>query len=123
MAPRIEDIIRELREGTTKPQDILYFDSRTILKYFEEQDRIGFMYSEELRTRRVDEELYCYTDVDKCYWIKRSNTRPMVLLYARVSGERARYVRGKIMEIRHMGGKDALREFIDLALFILKNRE
>jgi hypothetical protein len=119
MAPRIEDIIRELREG----QDILYFDSRIILKYFEEQDRIGFMYSEELRTRRVDEELYCYTDVDKCYLVKRSSTRPMVLLYARVSGERARYVRGKIMEIRHMWGKDALRGFIDLVLFILKNRE
>jgi len=113
MAPRIEDI---LREG----QDVLYFDSRIILEYFEEQDRIGFMYSEELRTHRVDEELYCYTGVDKCYWIKRSSTRP---LYARVSGERARYVRGKIMEIRHMGGKDALRGFIDLALFILKNRE
>jgi hypothetical protein len=119
MAPRIEDIIRELREGTIKPQDVLYFDSRIILEYFEERDRIGFMYSEELRTRRIDEELYCYTDVDKCYWSKRSNTCPV--LSAWVSGEGARYVRGKIMEIRHMEGKDALRGFLDLVLFILKN--
>jgi len=120
MAPCIEDIIRELREH---PQDIIYFDSRTILKYFEEQDRIGFEYCEDLVTYRVYEELYCYTDVDECHWVKRSSMDPLVPLLAWVRGEKARYVRGRIMEIRRMRGRDAWREFIDLGIYIFKNSE
>jgi hypothetical protein len=115
----LDEITRGLREVT-----ILFSDGRSALSYFEEQGRIGLRYSEELEKRTVNKVLYCYTDVDKCYWERWRNTHPGVpLLLFWVAGEKAKYVRGKIMEIRHMRGVDAVRAYIDLALFIFKHRD
>jgi hypothetical protein len=115
----LDEITRGLRECT-----ILFSDGRSVLSYFEEKDRIGFRYSEELGRCTVNAVLYCYTDADVCYWKKWRNTHPEVppLLFW-VTGEKARYVKNKIVEVRYMRGEDAVRAYIDLALFIFKHRD
>jgi len=114
----LDEITRGLRDVT-----ILFSDGRSVLSYFEEKGRIGLRYSEELGRRTVNAVLYCYTDVDECYWEKWRSTHPVPLLLFWVASEKAKYVRGKIMEIRHMRGVDAVRAYIGLALFIFKHRD
>jgi hypothetical protein len=113
----LDEITRGLREVT-----ILFSDGRSVLSYFEEKDRIGFRYSEELGRCTVNAVLYCYTDVDECHWEKWRSTYPVPLL-SWVTGDKAKYVRGKIVEIRYMRGVDAVRAYIGLALFIFKHRD
>jgi hypothetical protein len=103
---------------------ILFSDARSDLRYFETRDSIGLIYSVEHWMCRDNSVLYCYIDKDKCYWKKWCNTHPEIELTSWVTGEDARYVRRKIMEIMYMmRGMDALEAYKGLVSFIIRKRE
>jgi hypothetical protein len=103
---------------------ILFSDARSDLWYFETRDSIELRYSAEHLMCKVNKALYCYIDKDKCYWEQWCNAFPKIELISWVTGEDARYVRKKIMEIVYMmRGMDALEAYKSLVSFIIRKRE
>ena len=103
---------------------ILFSDARSELWYFETRDSIGLWYSVEHWMCRVNRVLYCYIDKDECHWRQWCNAFSKIELTSWVTGEDARYVRKKIMEIMYMmRGMDALEAYEGLVSFIIRKRE